>query len=339
MSCGGIQGAAQEVTKLADGIKDFGKDLAEDALGSVASLVQAQVGALNAEIDKAFPDLPEPAKNLQDEMTKLAGAADNPGEFMQTLEGMKESFGDTVDLDSVMGEAGIDVDQVNKLSSEVQGIINNPKGAVLDAVDGSTPEGITNLIGGFDSPFNQGLEDFASKVCELVPNFEISADGIMKKLGIPTPVPSKDAEAVEAPPSKVSGGETDVPPGNGNIKGHSTVKTRLETIAVKALEKARNLRIQQEVKALYAVRDTQEDTANKSRKASDAKRLEAIMHHIQQAKRDIEYEFQNELYILGARADKPKKPELSRETFETIYKDNMDYGAQTEALPNLVIVG
>ena len=164
MSCGGISAAANEVTKLADGVKDFAKDLGEEALGSVADLVQAQVGALNAEIDKAFPDLPEPAKNLQAEMTKLAGAADNPGEFMQTLEGMKETFGDAVSIDSVMSEAGIDVDQVNKLSSEVQGIINNPKGAVLDAIDGSTPEGLTELIGGFDSPFQQGLEDFASKV-------------------------------------------------------------------------------------------------------------------------------------------------------------------------------
>ena len=67
MSCGGISAAANEVTKLADGVKDFAKDLGEEALGSVASLVQAQVGALNAEIDKAFPDLPAPAKNLQAE--------------------------------------------------------------------------------------------------------------------------------------------------------------------------------------------------------------------------------------------------------------------------------
>ena len=338
MSCGGIQGAAQEVNKLADGIKDFGKDLAEDALGSVASLVQAQVGALNAEIDKAFPDLPEPAKNLQAEMTKLAAAADNPGEFMQTLEGMKETFGDTVDLDSVMGEAGIDVDQVNKLSGEVQGIINNPKGAVLDAIDGSTPEGITELLGGFDNPIKGGLEDFASKVCELVPNVEFSADGVMKKLGIPTPVPSKDAEVVDPVPGGVGGGEPDVPKGNESIKGHKTVRTRLETIAGKALEKERNKRTKEEVKALYAARDTQEDITNESRKASDAERLNSILHHIQQAKRDIKYEFQNELYILGARATKPKVPELSREVFDSTYKNNMDYGASTEALEYLVIV-
>ena len=133
-------------------------------------------------------------------------------------------------------------------------------------------------------------------------------------------------------------GEPDVPKGNESIKGHKTVRTRLETIAVKALEKARNKRTQEEVKALYAARDTQEDITNESRKASDAERLNAILHHIQQAKRDIEYEFQNELYILGARATKPKVPELSREVFDSTYKNNMDYGASTEALEYLVIV-
>ena len=257
---------------------------------------------------------------------------------MQTLEGMKETFGDAVDLDSVMGEAGVDVDQVNKLSSEVQGIINNPKGAVLDAIDGSTPEGITDLIGGFDSPFNQGLEDFASKVCELVPNFELDADGIMKKLGIPTPVPSKDAEAVEPPPPPVTGGEPEVPPGNDHIEGHSTVKTRVETIIVKAIEKKRNARILAEVKPLYAIKETQRLKTALTRKTSDSKRLNAIGHHIQMAKRDINYEYENELYIAGARAEKPKQPELPQEIFDSTYEENQDYGAKTKALPYVVIV-
>ena len=149
MSCGGIQGAAQEVTKLADGIKDFGKDLAEDALGSVASQVQGLVGSLNAEIDKAFPDLPEPVGNLQSDMSDLAGAVNDPGAFMQKVQGMKDKYPGLA-MDEMFAQAGMDPKKIDGLSKQVEGIINQP-------LTGDTPEKIGALLGGFENPFSENI--------------------------------------------------------------------------------------------------------------------------------------------------------------------------------------
>lgn len=329
MSCGGISAAANEVTKLADGVKDFAKDLGEEALGSVASLVQAQVGALNAEIDKAFPDLPEPVGNLQSDMSDLAGAVNDPGAFMQKVQGMKDKYPGLA-MDEMFAQAGMDPKKIDGLSKQVEGIINQP-------LTGDTPEKIGALLGGFENPFSENIEQIAESICSKLPNFEISADGIMKKLGIPTPVPTKDADPVEPTPGPVEGGEVEVDPGNGHLEGQDNIPTRSTEDEVKKIEKKRNDRMSAEVKALYAIRRTQEQLTNKSKKASDAERLNAITHHIQMAIKDITYEAEKEKFEVGAVPHKPPVPKLSQEEFDTVYVNNMDYGAQTEALPYLVI--
>lgn len=199
--------AAGALTDQIDGAKAAADGLIGDATSSVTDLIKAQTDGIKGKLDELVPEIELPQANLQDEMSGLLDSVNEPGKLAQKFASMKDKFVG-VDLDSVLDGIGLDASKFNEMDAKLKKGLDKISGPMA-AVEGAFADAQGAVEGAFDSALNSavgGLGDLAKggfdvagisdTLCKSVPNIDLDAEGNLIKKGLPSVLPTVDAEKI-----------------------------------------------------------------------------------------------------------------------------------------------
>ena len=222
-------GPSLELGKLTEGIDSAKGELdsligtgTEGIAGNIAGL-KDKIGGLTdgiaTDLDSMIPEIPQPDFKLQDSLNAMLSGG--PGEMMTNYAEMQEKLGDKVDLDKVLGDFGLDTNELNaglddykdkiskgdKLKEKFGGALDKIESALdNDLVKAATGdiEAIAALTGGFADKIFGGSDatSLLDKVCTQCPNIELDKEGKVVEKGPEAKVPQEDATPEDPPETK-----------------------------------------------------------------------------------------------------------------------------------------
>ena len=221
-----------------------------DSISGLKANLKSKTDGILADIESAIPEIPKPKASLQEQMTKLISNLDNPGVMLSELEGIKQNFGGTINIDDMLSKAGVDPSKMESLSGEFKDLQRKAKlqkvGGALGKLATGDLSAVQDLMGGVPSitlPGNDSASILDS-LCKDVPTLEIieneNKEEVIVEKGTETKVATEDAEPVEEPSEK-----NDTPPPQkeeapaDKIKESKTVIVDPNTEAAAKIEKER----------------------------------------------------------------------------------------------------
>ena len=188
-----------------------------DSISGLKANLKSKTDGILADIESAIPEIPKPKASLQEQMTKLISNLDNPGVMLSELEGIKQNFGGTINIDDMLSKAGVDPSKMESLSGEFKDLQRKAKlqkvGGALGKLATGDLSAVQDLMGGVPSitlPGNDSASILDS-LCKDVPTLEIieneNKEEVIVEKGTETKVATEDAEPVEEPSEK-----NDTPP-------------------------------------------------------------------------------------------------------------------------------
>ena len=199
--------AAGALTDQIDGAKAAADGLIGDPTATVADLIKAQTDGIKGKLDELVPEIELPQANLQDEMSGLLASADDPGKLAQKFSSMKEKFVG-VDLDSVLNGIGLDAAKFNELDNKLKAGLDKISGPMAEiegafasaqgAVEGAFDSALSGAMGGLGDLATGGFDvaGISDSLCKTVPNIDLDAEGNLIKKGLPSNLPTVDAEKI-----------------------------------------------------------------------------------------------------------------------------------------------
>lgn len=234
--------AAGALTDQIDGAKAAADGLIGDATAPIADLIKGQTDGIKGKLDELVPEIELPQANLQDEMSGLLDSVNDPGKLAQKFASMKEKFVG-VNLDSVLNDIGLDASKFNEMDDKlkkgldkISGPMAKIEGAFASAqgaVEGAFDSALEGVVGGLGELAKGGFDvaSISDKLCKSVPNIDLDAEGNLIKKGLPTELPTVDAEKImDAAEAK---GEEVVP----KVKEIIDLKQNVSIVVVKVGDK------------------------------------------------------------------------------------------------------
>ena len=222
--CGPSKGLLDLDTKIGSAMDDLqnssigtGAAGIADSISGLKANLKSKTDGILADIESAIPEIPKPKASLQEQMTKLISNLDNPGVMLSELEGIKQNFGGTINIDDMLSKAGVDPSKMESLSGEFKDLQRKAKlqkvGGALGKLATGDLSAVQDLMGGVPSitlPGNDSASILDS-LCKDVPTLEIieneNKEEVIVEKGTETKVATEDAEPVEEPSEK-----NDTPP-------------------------------------------------------------------------------------------------------------------------------
>ena len=174
-----------------------------DSISGFKDSIKSATGGILEKIEAAVPEIPEPKANLQEQMTKLMSSLDNPGLVLSEIEGIKQNFGNVVNVDEMLKNAGVDPSKIEGLSNEFNELqrrakFQNTVGSLAKLATGDL-SAVKNLMGGLPPITLPGKDPagIIADICKDVPNLDLDADGNVIKKGVESKVATEDAEPIE----------------------------------------------------------------------------------------------------------------------------------------------
>ena len=150
-------------------------------VGELQALADGKIAEATAFLEENMPALPEPLANIQDQAGKLQGLINDPASMAGEYTSMIENFGEET-TNEILGKMGIDSDKMSSIAGDLTSAgLTGGKGALEDKAKGLIGDQVEGLL----DEATAGLD-----VSTALPNLELGADGLIKKLGIPTEFPN-----------------------------------------------------------------------------------------------------------------------------------------------------
>ena len=150
-------------------------------VGELQGLADGKIAEATAFLDANMPQLPEPLANIQDQAGALQGLINDPASMAGEYTSMIQNFGEET-TNEILGTMGIDSEKMSNIATDLTSAgLTGGKGALEDKAKGLIGDQVEGLL----DETAAGLD-----VTTALPNLELGADGLIKKLGIPTEFPS-----------------------------------------------------------------------------------------------------------------------------------------------------
>ena len=150
-------------------------------VGELQAIADGKIAEATAFLEENMPALPEPLANIQDQAGKLQGLINDPASMAGEYTSMIENFGEET-TNEILGKMGIDSDKMSSIAGDLSAAgLTGGKGALEDKAKGLIGDQVEGLL----DEATAGLD-----VSTALPNLELGADGLIKKLGIPTEFPN-----------------------------------------------------------------------------------------------------------------------------------------------------
>jgi len=367
-----------------DGVEEKGKAIVEATdVGSMVAEAEAKAGSaledatsrldtINLDMkDLGIPNpdnladlMPAPLANLQDKMGDLQGLADDPAGFLGKLDEIKQLMPD-VDLTAQLDTMGIDGSSVmDTLGSFNKGSASSLVGEKLGGALGKVGDALAfkddakNLLGGAKKdllgslaggiPGLPGADALASfDIANKIPNFEMGADGIMKKLGNPPEFKLDFLESLDLKEMKLDIDTTKLTPKkkvafSGVAKTNVTIQDQgKQSEAVTARKKRdkayKELKLETDPREM-ATGDVIELGSGPPIKTIDYDKLKKVtglggqyfgwpLYNLY-AKKNIELVYKKDLFAAGVLDKEPEKLSVSFRSFEAYFLNGRHFGAQ-----------
>ena len=144
-------------------------------------LADGKIAEATAFLEENMPELPAPLANIQDQAASLQGLINDPASMAGEYTSMIQNFGEET-TNEILGKMGIDSEKMSNIASDLSAAgLTGGKGALEDKAKGLIGSQVEGLL----DEATAGLD-----VTTALPNLELGADGLIKKLGIPTEFPS-----------------------------------------------------------------------------------------------------------------------------------------------------
>jgi hypothetical protein len=335
----------------------------ETKAGEALADAQAKLAEINLDMaDLGIPNpanladlMPAPLANLQDKMKGIAGAMGDPSALLGQIDLLKQQMPD-IDIGAQLTTLGMDgtavlsaLDKVNlgaasDLTGKGQALLGSAKSAALAKVTGLLPS----------------IGDVASIDIEnLIPNFEIGADGFMKKLGNPTEFLFESIEGLDLSEMKLDIDTEKLTPDkkmafSGVAKTNVKIQDQGKNEGAIGARKKRD-NASRELQLEKDAFSTEHDDFFGPMFSTELyeKALAPNGSHYgwrlyqRYAKKSIELEYQHELFVAGVRETDVEKLEVAGWTLQSFVDRGRHFGAKTnaamfakiEALPFIEIVG
>lgn len=189
--------AAGALTDQIDSAKSQMDGLIGDPTAEVSSLIAGVTADIEAKQAELVPEIELPQANLQDEISSMLGDVDNPGKLATKFAEIKEKFVG-LDLDSVMDGIGLDADALNSLDTQLKDGIATLNEKFADPLAGGFEKAIDSVVGGVGNIAKDGFSvgSISDTICKSVPNVDLDKDGNLIKKGLPSELPTIDAEKI-----------------------------------------------------------------------------------------------------------------------------------------------
>lgn len=352
---------------------------AESKAGSAIDDAKSRLDTINLDMaDLGIPNpanlddlMPAPLANLQDKMGDLAGLADDPAGFLGKIDEIKSQMPD-VDLTSQLDAMGIDGAQVmdmagqfntgaasdklgeggSKLAKGLGGLmdtasdlkslkdaVKDPAGALLGGAKSDLLGKLAGAIPGADA-----LASF--DIANKIPNFEMGADGIMKKLGFDPEFKLDMLDSLDLKEMKLDLDTEKLTPKkkvafSGVAKTNVTIQDQgKQSEAVEARKKRdkayKDLKLETDPREM-ATGDVIEFPGRAPIKTIDYDKLKKVtgkggeyfgwpLYNLY-AKKNIELVYKKELNEAGVLDEKPEKLKVSFRSFESYWLNGRHFGA------------
>lgn len=199
--------AAGALTDQIDGAKAVADGLIGAATTSVADLIKAETDGIKGKLDELVPEIELPQANLQDEMSGMLASVDDPGKLAEKFASMKDKFVG-VDLDSILDGIGLDASKLNAMDGKLKAGLDKISGPMAEiegafasaqgAVEGAFDSALAGVMGGVGDIAKGGFDvaSISDTLCKSVPNIDLDAEGNLIKKGLPSNLPTVDAEKI-----------------------------------------------------------------------------------------------------------------------------------------------